>query len=120
MTSSPERTPKKTPTVALAIACLSVAIATVVKATVVNTCHIAYSIYVTILIRKFYMKSLIGLSKRRWEVNLKISLREIRSEMRMVQCDEHYEHKVLLDQLQSYYYYYSMALQPMSVLGLLL
>jgi hypothetical protein len=44
MTSSPERTPKKTPTVALAIvACLSVAIATVV-----NTCRIAYSIQVTI------------------------------------------------------------------------
>jgi hypothetical protein len=43
MTSSPERTQKKTPTVALAIACLSVAIATVV-----NTCHIAYSIHVTI------------------------------------------------------------------------
>jgi hypothetical protein len=36
--------PKETPTVALAIACLSFAIATVV-----NTCHIAYSIHVTIL-----------------------------------------------------------------------
>jgi hypothetical protein len=44
MTSSPERTPRKTPTVALAaVACLSVAIATVV-----NTCFIAYSMHVTI------------------------------------------------------------------------
>jgi hypothetical protein len=45
MTSSPEWTTKKTPTVALAIvACLSVAIAMVV-----NTCYIAYSMHVTIL-----------------------------------------------------------------------
>jgi hypothetical protein len=44
MTSSPERTPKKTPTVALAaLACLSVAIATVV-----NTCYSAYSMHVTV------------------------------------------------------------------------
>jgi hypothetical protein len=42
--TSPERTPKKTPSVTLAIvACLSVAIATVV-----NTWHIAYSIHVTL------------------------------------------------------------------------
>jgi hypothetical protein len=46
MTSSPEWTPKKTPTVALAaVACLSVAIATVF-----NTCYIAYSMHVTILL----------------------------------------------------------------------
>jgi hypothetical protein len=42
--TSPERTPKKTPTVALAaVACLSIAIAAVV-----NTCYIAYSMHVTL------------------------------------------------------------------------
>jgi hypothetical protein len=46
MTSSPERTPKKTPTVALAI----VARVSVAIATVVNTCHISYSMHVTVLI----------------------------------------------------------------------
>jgi hypothetical protein len=54
MTSSPERTPKKTLTVALAaVACLSVAIATVV-----NTCYIAYSMHVTIFTLTLYFSAI--------------------------------------------------------------
>jgi hypothetical protein len=83
MTSSPERTPKKTPTVALAIACLSVAIATAV-----NTCHIAYSIHVTIFSLYDYGASLASREEDKLRIlktdmeNLSINLKKGRIECR--------------------------------------